>query len=171
MTPPKHKNIVGSRWTYKLKKNSDGSIAKYKARLVAKGYSQQFGFDFNETFSLVVKPITIRIIMIIALTNQWNIRKLDMNNAFLNGELKEEAYMQQPRGYVSKENERLVCKLHKAIYGLKQASRVWYEKLKVTFCQIGVFFNKVRLLSVYQNQSGHNHIHTRLHGLHFYYRK
>lgn len=95
---PTNKNIVGCRWTYKLKKNPDGSISKYKARLVAKGYSQQFGSDFNETFSSVVKPTTIRIIMTIALSNHWKIRQIDVNNAFLNGELKEEVYMHQPKG-------------------------------------------------------------------------
>lgn len=132
---PKHKNIVGCKWTYKIKKNADGSISKHKARLVAKGYSQQFGFDFNETFSPVFKPTTIRLMLTLALCNNWKIRQLDVCNAFLNGDLHEEVFMQQPEGYITESNK--VCRLHKAIYGLKQASRSWHEKLKATLLEFG----------------------------------
>ena len=133
--PQSHKNIIGCRWTFKIKRDSNGAILKHKARLVAKGYTQQFGFDFTETFSPVIKPTTLRIILTIALHNKWNIRQLDVNNAFLNGELEEEVYMQQPIGY--SQGTELVCKLHKAIYGLKQAPRVWYEKLQTTLVKLG----------------------------------
>lgn len=87
---PSNKNIVGCKWTYKIKKNHDGSIFKYKATLVAKGYSQQNGFDFSGTFSPVVKPSTIRVVLTIALSRDWTIKQLDVNNAFLNGTLQEE---------------------------------------------------------------------------------
>lgn len=86
VSPSKDKNIIGCKWTYKIKRNSNGTIQKYKARLVAKGYTQRHGFDFKETFSPVVKPTTIRVILIISLHEGWNIRQLDVNNTFVNGE-------------------------------------------------------------------------------------
>lgn len=116
---PTHKNMIGCKWTYISKKNSDGSVLKYKARLVAKGYSQQNVFDFNETLSSVVKPSTIGIILTITLHKNRTIRQLDVNNAFLNGILQEEVYMEQPQGFIEKGHENLVCRLNKAIYGLK----------------------------------------------------
>jgi hypothetical protein len=121
VAPPLGKNIVGCKWVFKLKRNSDGTISRYKARLVAKGFHQQHGIDFEETFSPVVKPPTIRLILALAVTYNWPLRQLDVRNSFLHGILKEEVYMVQPPGYVSANQPQHVCRLHKSIYGLKQA--------------------------------------------------
>ena len=94
--PPSTKNIVGCKWVYKLKYNSDGIIAKYKARLMAKGFHQQYGIDFDETFSPVVKPPTVRLVLSLAVSLNWPLRQLDVKNVFLHGTLKEEVYMTQP---------------------------------------------------------------------------
>lgn len=136
MELPPHRKAIGCKWVFKLKENPDGSINKYKARLVAKGFHQQEGFDFNETFSPVVKPVTIRVILTLALTYKWDIQQIDVNNAFLNGILQEEIYMVQPPGFVA-ENKKLVCRLNRALYGLKQAPRAWYERLSSTLLQFG----------------------------------
>ncbi|KAE8659142.1 Detected protein of confused Function [Hibiscus syriacus] len=108
----------------------EAAQAEYKARLVAKGFLQKPGIDFDEVFSPVVKPATIRVIISLVLSREWKLRQIDVNNAFLNGMLTEEVYMTQPPGY-EQGNGELVCKLHKAIYGLKQAPRAWFERLKV----------------------------------------
>ncbi|KAG8475410.1 hypothetical protein CXB51_032233 [Gossypium anomalum] len=94
-----------------------------EARLVAKGCSQVPGYDFKETFSPVVKPATIRAILSVAVTKGWHLRQVDVNNAFLNGDLTDDVYMQQPPGYeqTGPNGERLVCRLTKALYGLRQA--------------------------------------------------
>jgi hypothetical protein len=96
VTPPPNKNVVGCKWVYKLKHNSDGTIARYKARLVAKGFHQQQGVDFDETFSPVIKPPTVRLILSLAVSHNWPLRQLDVKNAFLHGTLKKEVYMAQP---------------------------------------------------------------------------
>ncbi|XP_016191653.1 uncharacterized protein LOC107632495 [Arachis ipaensis] len=93
VTLPPNREAIGSRWVFRIKYNSDGSLQKYKARLVAQGYSQRLGFDFTETYSPVVKPTSIRILLSIALAESWTIRQLDVNNAFLHGDLAEEVYM------------------------------------------------------------------------------
>lgn len=90
---PPNASIVGCKWVFKLKTNPDGSIAHYKVRLFAKGYSQMAGFDFFETFSPVVKPTTIRLVLTIAVTKHWPIHQLDVNNVFLNGFLTEVIHM------------------------------------------------------------------------------
>jgi histone deacetylase 1/2 len=130
-------NIIGCKWVYKLKHKPDGSIDRYKAKLVAKGYHQTLGLDYFETFSLVVKAATIRIILTVAISFQWEIRQLDVHNAFLNGELKEQVYMTQPPGYEDPKFPTKVCRLKKALYGLKQTPRAWFQRLSSALLQWG----------------------------------
>ncbi|KAH9725617.1 retrovirus-related pol polyprotein from transposon RE1 [Citrus sinensis] len=134
--------IVGNKWVFKVKYNPDGSISKYKARLVAKGFHPTQGVDFFETFSPVVKPCTIRIILSLAVMNHWPIRQLDINNAFLNGILTEEVFMHQPEGFIHPQFPSHVCKLTKALYGLKQAPRAWYDRLKLSLLNWGFIASK-----------------------------
>lgn len=101
---------------FKVKENTDGTINKYKARLVAKGFLQVAGFDFNETFSPVVKPTTIRVVLTVAIARNWCVRLLGINNAFLNGDLLEEVYMEEPTGFVDPKEPNFVCMLQKSLW-------------------------------------------------------
>lgn len=133
---PPDKTPIGCKWVFKLKQHSNGSVERYKARLVAKGFHQVPGIDFAETYSPIAKPVTIRLILTVALSRDWPIRQLDVNNAFLNGTLTEEVYMQQPEGFVVGDSN-VVCKLNKALYGLRQAPRAWFDKLTITLSSFG----------------------------------
>ncbi|KAH9682619.1 retrovirus-related pol polyprotein from transposon RE1 [Citrus sinensis] len=143
LVPPESAGkIVGNKWVYRVKYNADGSISRYKARLVAKGYHQTYGVDFFETFSPVIKPCTVRIILSLAVMHHWPIKQLDVNNAFLNGILTEDVYMHQPQGFVDSTYPSFICKLNKALYGLKQAPRAWYDRLKESLVQWGFRVSK-----------------------------
>ncbi|KAG9444534.1 hypothetical protein H6P81_015874 [Aristolochia fimbriata] len=124
--PPKNCKPIGCKWIFKRKRNSEGQVEKYKARLVAKGYTQRKGFDYDDTFSPVAKITSIRIILSIVAYFDYDLFQMDVKTAFLNGDLEEELYMEQPDGFVIDATK--VCKLTRAIYGLKQASRQWYMK-------------------------------------------
>ena len=100
-------------------------MEQLKARLVAKGYTQKFGVDYDETFTPVVRFTSIRVLLALAVQKDMLVHQMDVVTAFLNGTLEEEIYMEQPSHYVEKGKEKLVCKLNKSLYGLKQSPRCW----------------------------------------------
>ncbi|KAL8114351.1 hypothetical protein AgCh_021272 [Apium graveolens] len=126
---PKNKSIVGIKWVFRYKTDSDCIIIRNKARLVAKGYSQQGGIDYDETFALVARLEAIRIFLAYVAHKKFIVFQMDVKSAFLNGELEEEVYVEQPPGFVDSKFPNHVYRLDKALYGLKQAPRAWYETL------------------------------------------
>jgi hypothetical protein len=129
---PPGRKAVKSKWVFKLK--ADG---RYRARLVAKGFTQIPGIDFDETFSPVARFESLRLLLALAALEDWEIHQLDVKSAFLNGVLDEEIYMEQPQGFIVEGQESKVCRLHKAIYGLKQASRAWNLQFHGVLLELG----------------------------------
>ena len=123
---PEENSVVTFRWLYKIKHGADGSIEKYKARFVARGFSQKEGVDYDETFARVARQTSIKSIISIALAVGWTLHQMDVKTAFLNGIIKEEVYIEQPKGFVVHGKESHVCKMKNVLYGLKQAPHAWY---------------------------------------------
>lgn len=126
---PPGRNIVGNRWVFNIKLDEHGNPQRYKARLVAKGFSQQFSIDYNETFAPVANIRNFRFLLAFANQHKLQVHHMDVKTAFLNGDLKEDIYMELPCGLDNESNKGLICKLNKSLYGLKQAARCWFEKL------------------------------------------
>ena len=136
VTRPPRKTIVGCRWVYTMNYLLDGSIKRLMACLVAKGYAQTYGVDYAETFSHV-KISSVRILISLPANLGWPLFQLDVKNAFLNGDLKEELYMEQPPRFVAQGESGKVCRLHKAIYGLKQSPKAWFGKFSEVVLKFG----------------------------------
>nr|ABA96132.1 retrotransposon protein, putative, Ty1-copia subclass [Oryza sativa Japonica Group] len=145
---------VGCKWVFKKKLRPDGTIEKYKARLVAKGYTQKEGEDFFDTYSPVARLTTIRVLLALAASHGLLVHQMDVKTAFLNGELEEEIYMDQPDGYVLEGQEGMVCKLLKSLYGLKQAPKQWHEKFDTTLTSAGFVVNEADKCVYYRYGGG-----------------
>jgi len=120
---PNDVKVIGCRWVFNTKKDSQDNIEKHKTRIVAKGFTQREGNDYTKTFSLVSKKDSFQVIMALIAHFDYELHHMDKKTTFLNGHLKEEVYMKQLEGFSSNDSEHLVCKLNKSIYGLKQVSR------------------------------------------------
>jgi hypothetical protein len=135
---PPGRKAIGSKWVFKVKHNSDGSIERYKARVVAKGYSQRPGLDFGETFAPTTKWASLRTIFALAALEDLELETIDISTAYLNGVMAKdhEVYMQQAEGF-QQHGPEWVCRLLKGLYGLKQGGRLWYERLDQVLSGMG----------------------------------
>lgn len=129
-------NIVTGKWIFCHKYHADGTLSRYKARWVVRGFNQREGVDYGETFSPVIKPATIRLVLSIATSKEWPIHQLDVKNAFLHGTLSETVFSQQPSGFIDSNHPNFVCKLNKSLYGLKQAPRAWFLRFTTFLSKI-----------------------------------
>jgi hypothetical protein len=134
---PKNKDVVSSRWLFKIKHVVDGSSEKYKARFVAHGFSQKEGIDYEETFAPVARYTSIRTIIALAAKMKWKLHQMDVKTAFINGVIEEEVYIEQPQGFEVEDRKSHVCILKKALYGLKQAPRAWYGRIDSFLTSLG----------------------------------
>jgi hypothetical protein len=127
---PKNHNVIGTKWGYRNKENEDGIVVKNKSRLVAQGYTQVEGLDFDKTFALVARHEAIRILLAYACSRNIKIYQMDFKSAFLNGKISELVYVEQTPGFEDPTKPNHVYKLSMALYGLEQAPRAWYERLR-----------------------------------------
>lgn len=139
---PAGANVVTGKWIFRHKLNPDGSLSRYKARWVVRGFTQQAGVDYGETFSPVVKPATIRVVLALATSQHWPINQMDVKNAFLHGTLEETVYAQQPSGFADSQFPHHVCRLKKSLYGLKQAPRTWFLRFTTFLMTLGFVGSK-----------------------------
>ncbi|GKA94005.1 ribonuclease H-like domain-containing protein [Tanacetum coccineum] len=130
------------RYQLEHKFHADGTLSRYKACLVANGSSQQLGVDFDETFSPVVKLVTIRTVLSLVVSRQWPIHQLDVKNVFLNGDLSETVYMHQPPCFVNNRYPHHVCLLERSLYGLKQAPRAWFQRFAGYATRAGFYLSR-----------------------------
>jgi hypothetical protein len=127
---------VPVKWVYKTKRDANGNVERYKGRVVAKGFKQKHGIDYEEVFAPVSRHPTVRALLVVAAVRDLKIKQLDIKTAFLNGDLEEEIWCDQPEGY-SQGGPEKKCRLKKALYGVKQAPRAWYLKLVEEMKKLG----------------------------------
>jgi hypothetical protein len=134
---PNSKDVVSSRWLFKIKCAADGSIGKYKSRFVARGFSKKESIEYEETFTLVARYTSIKTIIALAAKMKWKLHQMDVKTTFLNGVIEEELYIEQPQGFEVEDRKSHVCKLNKSLYGLKQAPRSWYGRIDNFLTSLG----------------------------------
>jgi hypothetical protein len=140
---PKNKYVVSSKWIYKIKHATNGSIEKHKARFVARGFSQKEGIDYEETFSPVAKYTSIKTIISLVAKMKWKFHHMDVKTTFLNGVIEEEVYIEQLQGFEVEDRKTHIYRLKKAMYGLKQALRAWYGRIDSFLTSLGFTKSKV----------------------------
>jgi hypothetical protein len=138
---PPGSNTIGYKWVFRRKYRIDGTIQTFKARLVAKGFRQREGIDYFDTYAPVARITSIRVLIALASIYKLVVHQMDVKTAFLNEDLDEEVYMDQPEGFVLPKNEKKVCKLVKLLYGLKQAPKQWHEKFDTVILANGFKHN------------------------------
>ena len=116
---PRYKNVIDTKWVFKNKLNEDGHVTRNKARFVCKGYAQVEGIEFEKMFSPVARMEEIRLILAYACSKNIKVYHMDVKSTFLNGELEEEVYIEQQKGFMLSKNENYVSRLKKGLYGLK----------------------------------------------------
>ena len=155
---PEGKHTIKTKWIFKIKRDSKNNPERFKARLVAKGYDQEQGIDFNETFAPVIKQQSLRLLLSIAVNENFHIHHIDISTAFLNGFIEESVYINPPEGLINNFKKTQVLKLNKALYGLKQASRSWNKMLVNFLTEIGfmqltsdtcIFYNESIIIAIY----------------------
>jgi hypothetical protein len=142
---------------FKLKRNEHGAMVKYKARLVVKDYAQRRGIDYDEVFAPVARLDIVRLLIALATHKGWEVHHLDVKSAFLNGDLLEEVFVEQPASFIKKGSEEKVLKLKRALYGLHQAPRAWNAKLDDTLIELG-FTRSPSEPSIYTRKIGQNQL-------------
>jgi hypothetical protein len=120
--PRGHRTII-LKWVFKLKRDEVGVIIKHKAHLVARGFLQREGIDFDDAFAPMVRMESVRLLLALAAQEGWRVHHMDVKSTFLNSDLKEEVYVHQPLGFAIPDKEGKVMRLHKVLYGLRQAPR------------------------------------------------
>ena len=138
---PRNHKAIGLKWVFKVKKDPEGNVVKYKARLVAKGYAQRHGLDFDEVFAPVARIETVKVLLALAAHSGWEVHHMDVKSAFLNGDLWETVYVQQPPGFIVGKGDKV--RLRKALYGLRQAPRAWNFKLDKELSALGFVRSKL----------------------------
>ncbi|GJV18375.1 putative ribonuclease H-like domain-containing protein [Tanacetum coccineum] len=126
---PSGKKAIGTKWVYRNKKDEKGIVVRNKARMVAQGYKQEEGIDYDKVFAPVARVEAIRLFLAFASFMNFPVYQMDVKSAFLYGTIEEEVYVCQPLGFVDPEFPEKVYKVEKALYGLHQAPRAWYETL------------------------------------------
>lgn len=138
-TPNLH--VLNCKWVFRTKLNADGTLDN-KARLVKKGFDQEEEIDYLETYIPVVRIAMVKLVLHVATIMQWELKQMNVKNAFLHGDLLWDVYMTRPAGFVYKSKPNHVCKLHKAIYGLKQSPRALFDKFSNFLLEFGFICSK-----------------------------